>query len=131
MQNCNQLCSPIKKLFNGLHSLHTYVNYRKTHMATRFGGMGNAPIEDPRTQEPDNGSGNEFQDEDITRQVLAKMENIKQFVEEKYHKPRDTIQEIEQRLNDLSLALHQQHSPIKNVLDWSQKLCAWHRRKHP
>ena len=93
-------------------------------MATHFGGMGNATIEDPRTQEPDNGSGNEFQDEDIMRQVLAEMENIKQFVEEKYRKPRDAIQEIEQRLNDLSLALCQQHSPIKNVLDqYTETLC--------
>ena len=93
-------------------------------MATHFGGVGNAPIEDPRTQDPDNRSENEFQDEDIMRQVLAKMENIKQFVEEKYHEPRDTIQEIEQRLNNLSLALHQQHSPIKNVLDqYTETLC--------
>ena len=93
-------------------------------MATHFGGMGNTPIEDPRTQEPDNGSGNEFQDEDMMRQVLAKTENIKQFVEGKYREPRDAIQEIEQRLNDLSLALHQQHSPIENVLDWyTETLC--------
>ena len=74
-------------------------------MATCFGGVSNTPIEDPRTQEPDNGSENEFQDEDIMRQVLAKTENIKQFVEEKYREPRDAIQEIEQRLNNLSLAL--------------------------
>ena len=103
MQNRNRLRSPIKKLFNGLHSLHTYVNYHKTHnMATCFGGIGDTPIEDPRTQESDNGSENEFQDEDVMRQVLAKMKNIKQ---EKYHEPRDTIQEIEQRLNNLSLTL--------------------------
>ena len=122
MQNCNRSCSPIKKLFNGLHSLHTYVNYHKTHnITTHFGGIGNTPIEDPRTQESDNGSENEFQDEDMMRQVLAKMKNIKQ---EKYHRPRDAIQEIEQRLNDLSLALHQQHSPIENVLDqYTETLC--------
>ena len=41
-------------------------------MATHFGGIGNTPIEDPRTQESDNGSRNEFQDEDVIRQVLAK-----------------------------------------------------------
>ena len=71
--NLQSITLSYKKLFNGLHSLHTYVNYRKTHnMATHFGGMDNVPIEDPRTQEPDNGSGNEFQDEDIMRQVLAK-----------------------------------------------------------
>ena len=121
----NQLRSPIKKLFNQIHSFHTYINYHKTHkMATHFGGVGNTPIEDPRTQETDNGSKIESQDEDLMRQVLAKTENIKQFVEEKYCKPRDTIQEIEQRLNDLSLALRQQHSPIKNVLDkHTETLC--------
>ena len=57
----------------GLHSLHTYVNYHKTHnMATRFSGTDNTPIEDPRTQESDNGSENEFQDEDLVRQALTK-----------------------------------------------------------
>ena len=31
---------------------------------------------------------------------------------------------IKQRLSDLSLALHQQHSPIKNVLDqYTETLC--------
>ena len=34
-------------------------------MATHFSGIGNAPIEDPRTQELDNGSENEFQEEDL------------------------------------------------------------------
>ena len=93
-------------------------------MATHFGGVGNTPREDPRIQETDNGSENESQDEDLMRQVLAKTENIKQFVEEKYREPRDAIQEIEQRLNDLSLALHQHHSPIKNVLDrYTENLC--------
>ena len=93
-------------------------------MATHFGGIGDAPIEDPRTQEPDNGSENEFQEEDLMRQVLAKTENIKQFVEDKSRKPRDAIHEIEQRLNDLSLALCQQHNPIENVLDrYTETLC--------
>ena len=90
-------------------------------MATHFGGIGNTPIEDPRTQESDNGSENEFQDEDVMRQVLAETKNIKQ---EKYREPRDAIQEIEQRLSNLSLTLCQQHSPIENVLDWyTETLC--------
>ena len=52
-------------------------------MATHFSGVGNAPVEDPRTQETDNGSESESQDEDLMRQVLAETANIKQFVEEK------------------------------------------------
>ena len=64
----NRSCSPIKKLFNRLHSLHTYINYHKTHnMATCFGGVGNTPVEDPRTQETDNGSESESQDENLMR----------------------------------------------------------------
>ena len=90
-------------------------------MVTRFGGIGDTPIEDPRTQELDNESEKEFQDEDMMRQVLTEAENIKQKA---YRKPRDAIQEIEQRLNDLSLALQQQHSPIENVLDqYTATLC--------
>ena len=58
------------------------------------------------------------------RQFLAKTANIKQFVEEKYHEPREAIHEIEQNLNDLTLALCHQHSPIENVLDWyTETLC--------
>ena len=57
------------------------------------------------------------------------MENIKQFVEEKNHEPRDAIQEIEQRLSDLALALCQQHSPIKNVLDqYTETLCTMQKK---
>ena len=121
----NRSRSPIKKLFNRLHSLHTYVNYHKTHnMATCFGGVGNAPVEEPRTQDTDNGSESESLDEDLMRHVLAETANIKQFVEEKYREPREAIHEIEQRLNDLSLALCQQHTPIKNVLDrYTETLC--------
>ena len=66
------------------------------------------------TQESDNGSENEFQDEDTMRQVLTEPKDIKQ---ETYCELRDAIQEIEQKLNDLSLMLRQQHSPIENVLD--------------
>ena len=58
------------------------------------------------------------------RQVLVKTANIKQFVEEKYCEPREAIHKIEQRLNDLSLALRQQHTPIENVLDrYTETLC--------
>ena len=93
-------------------------------MATHFGGVGDAPVEDPRTRETDNRSESESQDEDLMRHVLAKTANIKQFVQEKYCEPREAIHEIEQRLNDLSLALRQQHTPIKNVLDWyTETLC--------
>ena len=95
-------------------------------MATHFGGIGDTPIKDPRTQESDNRSENEFQDEDVMRQVLTEPKDINQ---ETYHEPRDAIQEIEQKLNDLSLALQQQRSPIKNVLDqYTETWCTEQRK---
>ena len=93
-------------------------------MTTCFGGVGDTPVEDHRTQEVDNVSEGESQDEDLMRQVLAETTNIKQFVEEKYHEPREAIHEIEQRLNDLTLTLHHQNTPIENVLDrYTKTLC--------
>ena len=93
-------------------------------MATHFSGVGDTPVEDPRTQETDNISEGESQDEDLIRQVLTETANIKQFVEEKYNEPREAIHEIEQRLNDLTLALHCQNTSIENVLDRHTKtLC--------
>ena len=46
-------------------------------MAPRFGGVGDTPVEDPRTQETDNGSESESQDKDLMRQFLAETANIK------------------------------------------------------
>ena len=45
-------------------------------MATHLGGIGNTPVEDPRTQETDNMSEGESQDEDLMRQVLTKTASI-------------------------------------------------------
>ena len=110
---------------NKLDSIHSYINYHKMHaMATCFSGVGNAPVENPKNQETDNISKDETQDEDLIRQLLTKTANIKQFVEDKYNEPKEAIHEIEQRLNDLTLALHCQNTPIENVLDrYTETLC--------
>ena len=93
-------------------------------MATCFSGIGNTLAEYPRTQETDNVSEGESQDEDLVRQLLTETANIKQFVEDKYNEPKEAIHEIEQRLNDLTLALHHQNIPIENVLDrYTETLC--------
>ena len=93
-------------------------------MATCFSGIGDNPIEDSRTQEPNNISEDESQDEDPIKQVLTETAYIKQFVEEKFNEPREAIHEIEQRLNDLTLALCHQNTPIENVLDrYTETLC--------
>ena len=94
-------------------------------MATCFGGIGDNPMEDSRNQEPDNINEGESQDEDPFKQVLTETAYIKQFVEEKINGPREAIHEIEQRLNDLTLALHHQNTPIENLLDrYTETLCS-------
>ena len=91
-------------------------------MATCFGGIGDTPIEDPRTQESDNGSENEFQDEDVMRQVLAKTKNIKQ-VKVSQTKRCHTRNRTKTK-QFISHTVHQQHSPIENVLDqYTETLC--------
>ena len=98
-------------------------------MATCFGGIGNTPVEDSRSQETDNFSEGESQDEDLVRQLLIKTANIKQFVEDKYHEPKEAIHEIEQRLNDLTLALCHQNTPLENVLDrYTETLCTTQKK---
>ena len=81
-------------------------------MATHFGGTGIIPIEDSRMQECDNISEGESQDEDPFKQVLTETAYFKHFVEEKFNEPREAIHKIEQRLNDLTLALCHQNTPI-------------------
>ena len=99
-------------------------------MAIRFGGVGDALVENPKNQETDNVSKDESQYEDLIRQLLTETANIKQFVEDKYNEPKEAIHEIEQRLNNLTLALCHQNTPIENVLD-ILKPYVLHKRKHP
>ena len=45
-------------------------------------------------------------------------------MEDKYNEPREAIQDIEQGLNDLTLALCHQNSPIENMIDkYTETLC--------
>ena len=93
-------------------------------MATRFTGVGNTLEENPKTQDIDNASEDESQDEDLIRQLLHETANLKQFVEDRDNELREAIHDLEQRLNDLTLALHHQNAPIKNVLDkYIETLC--------
>ena len=93
-------------------------------MATHFGGVGNTPVENPKTQDIDNVSEDESQDEDLIRQLLCKTANLKKFVEDKNNEPREAIHDLEQRLNVLTLALCHQNTPIESVLDrYTETLC--------
>ena len=122
--------SPIKRLLNKITSIQTYVNYHKTHaMATHFGGIGITPVEDTRTQESDNVSEGNPQEEDLMKQLICKTEYLKQVVEDKNNKPREAIQDLEQRLNNLTLALHRQNNPIENMLDrYTETLCTTQKK---
>ena len=93
-------------------------------MATHFGGVGNTPVENPKSQDIDNVSEDESQDEDLIRQLLCKTVNLKQFVEDRDNELREAIHDLEQRLNDFTLTLHHQNTPIENVLDrYTETLC--------
>ena len=93
-------------------------------MATCFGGVGDTPVEDPRTQETDNISEGEMLDDELIRQLLCKTADLKQFVEDKNNEPREAIHEIEQRVNDLTITLCHQNTPIEEVLDrYTKTLC--------
>ena len=93
-------------------------------MATHFGGVGDTPMENPKTQDVDNVSEDESQDEDLIRQLLCETANLKQFVEDRDNEPREAIHDLEQRLNELTLTLHHQNTPIENVLDrYTKTLC--------
>ena len=93
-------------------------------MATHFGGIGDNLVEDSRNQEHDNTSKGESQEEDPFKQILSATAYIRQFIEEKVNEPREAIHKIEQRLNNLTLTLHCQNTPLENVLDrYTETLC--------
>ena len=93
-------------------------------MATRFCGVGDTPMENPKTQDVDNVSEDESQDEDLIRQLLHETACLKQFVEDRDNEPRDAIHGLEQRLHDLTLTLCHPDTPIENVLDrYTKTLC--------
>ena len=87
MLTCQRLPthSPIKKLFHKLeNSIQTYINYHKTHaMATFYGGMGDTSMENPDTQDIDSNSQGNFQGGNIIQQLICKMEQLRQTIEDR------------------------------------------------
>ena len=93
-------------------------------MPINFGGVGDTPMENLKTQGVDNVSEDESQDEDLIRQLLCKTACLKQFVEDRDNEPRKAIHDLEQRLNKLTLTLHCLDTPIENELDrYTETLC--------
>ena len=79
-----QMHSPIMKLFHKLESsIQTYINYQKTHaMATNYGGMGDTSMENPKSQDMDSDSQENYQEENIIslQHLTHKMEQLRQTV---------------------------------------------------
>ena len=93
-------------------------------MATHFGGVGNTPIENHNTQEVDNTSENESHDDNLVRWLLHETADLRQMVADQNIEPREAIQDLEQRINNLTLTLHHQNTPIENVLHrYTETLC--------
>ena len=128
-----QTHSPIKRLFHKLeNSIQMYIKYHKTHaMATRYGGVGHTSMEDPEIQDLDNASQDDFPNENIIQNLLHKTECLKQAVEDRDNDPREAIQQLEQRLNRLTLTLHPSSDPIEEMLGkYTKTLCIAQKRKH-
>ena len=125
MLTCQRLQSNslIKKLFHKLENPYqTYINFHKTHaMATHYGGIGNTSMNEPKSQDIDSDSQDNYQG-DVNDQehiefnppvpfqhLTHEMEQLRQTVEDKDNDPRDAIKHLEQKLNQLAITLCPSH----------------------
>ena len=95
-------------------------------MVTHYGGMGDNSMENPESHDVDSDSLENYQEEKIIllQQLTHEMEQLRQTVEDKDNDPRDTIQELEQKLNQQAITLCHPSGPIKEVLDkYTDTLC--------
>ena len=93
-------------------------------MVTHFSGVGNNPMENPDMHDVDSTSEDEAQNENIIRNLLCKTSHLRQLVEDRNNVPSEAIHDLEQRLNELTLTLCHQDTPIENVLDrYTKTLC--------
>ena len=95
-------------------------------MATCYGGMGETSMENPESQDVDSVSQENYQEENIIslQYLTHKMEQLRQTVEDRDNDPRDAIQHLEQKLNQLAITLCPPSEPIEEVLDkYTDTLC--------
>ena len=94
-------------------------------MATRYGGMGDTSMENPKSQDVDSDSWENYQENIISLQHLTcKMERLRQTVEDKDNDHRDAIHQLKQKLNQLTISLCPPSEPIEEVLDkYTDTLC--------
>ena len=81
-------------------------------------------MENPETQDMDNDSQDNFQEENIIQQLICKMEQLRQTIEDRDNDPRDAIHQLEQKLNQLTLTQCPSSEPTEEVLDkYTDTLC--------
>ena len=83
----------------------------------------------PKTQDLDDASQDDFPNENIIQNLLCKTKCLKQAVEDRDNDPREAIQQLEQRLNRLTLTLHPSSDPIEQVLGkYTETLCTTQKK---
>ena len=99
-------------------------------MATRYGAVGDTSMENPENRDLDNDSQDNFQDENVITQLICETERLRQAIEDRDNDPRDTIHQLEQRLNRLTLTLCSPSEPIEDILDkYTETLCTAQKKK--
>ena len=65
----------------------------------------------------------------FVQNLLQKTAHLRQAVENRDNDPREAIEQLEQRLNRLTLTLHHTNDPIENVLDkYTETLCTTQKK---
>ena len=83
-------------------------------------------MENPESQDVDSDSQENYQEENIIslQHLTCKMDRLRQSVEDRDNDPRDAIQHLEQKLNQLTITLCPPSEPIEEVLDkYTDTLC--------
>ena len=83
-------------------------------------------MENPESQDIDSDSQENYQEENIIslQHLTCEMEQLRQTLEDKDNDPRDAIQQLEQKLNQLAITLHPSSEPIEKGLDkYTNTLC--------
>ena len=95
-------------------------------MATHYGGMGDTSMENPESQDVDSDSRENYQEENIIslQHLTRKREQLRQSVEDRDNDPRDAIQHLEQKPNQLAITLCPPSEFIEEVLNkYMDTLC--------
>ena len=84
-------------------------------MATHYSGMGDTSMENPESQVVNSDSQENYQEENIVslQHLTRKMDRLRQTVEDRDNDPRDAIQHLEQKLNQLAITLCPLQNPLR------------------